>query len=150
MVNNLLFEDCKFSFYNDSTIEASGSGNVDFRQEHYLRIIGDTTGHSEGLFVDHVANLVFEQNLFDHNGYNDKIAGAEPTIFNHGLYVQYNNGQVTAIGNIFADTSATGAQFRTGGTILDNFFVDNPMGFQIGSSPAQSYTGPGLVGHGER
>ena len=135
-VNNLLVEDCKFSFYNDSTIEGSGSGNVILRRN----IISDNwdaaPDHSEGLYVDHVANLVLEQNLFDHIGWNSSVSGAEPNEFNHSLYIQYNSGLATVIGNIFANSAATGAQVRPGGTVIDNLFVHNPIGFQIGSSPS--------------
>jgi hypothetical protein len=143
-VNNLLVEDCKFSFYNDSTIEGSGSGNVILRR-NIIADNYDTTSHSEGLYVDHVANLVLEQNLFDHNGWNSSVSGAAPTIFNHNLYIQDTSGLATVIGNIFANASATGAQVRPGGTVIDNLFVHNPVGFQIGSSQAGMFASTATV-----
>ena len=136
-VNNLLVEDCKFSFYFANAIEGGPSGNVILRKNIITdNYSGNTTDHSEGLYLDNVANPVLEQNLFDHNGWNSSVSGAEPTIFNHNLYIQNNSGPATAIANIFANASATGAQFRSGGIITDNLFVHNPIGFQIGSSPS--------------
>ena len=130
--NNLLIEDCKFSFYNVSTIEGN-FGNVILRRN----VIADNYGaasHSQGLYVDHVANLVVEQNLFDHNGWNSSVSGAIPTIFNHNLYIQTTNGPAKVIGNIFANASSHGAQVRSGGTVIDNLFVRNPIGLVIGTS----------------
>jgi Ca2+-binding RTX toxin-like protein len=133
--DNFLIEDCKFSFFSDNTIEGSNSGDVVLRR-NIISDNWDTDGRCQGLYIDHVANPVFEENIFDHNGWNESIAGAEATIFSQGLYVQYNCGPVIATGNIFTDAAATGAQFRSGGIITNNLFVDNPVGFQVGSSPS--------------
>ena len=96
-LNNFLVEDTKFSFYNDSTIEGAGSGNIIFRR-NIIADNYDTNGHSQGLYIDHVANLILEQNLFDHNGWNSSVPGAEATIFNHNLYIQNTSGLATVIG----------------------------------------------------
>ena len=51
---------------------------------------------------------------------------------------QSNNGPVTFIGNISANSSSEGAQFRSGGTIIDNLFVADSLGFSVGDNPAGS------------
>jgi hypothetical protein len=132
--NNLLLEDCKFSFYTANTIEGSGSGNVILRRDIIVDNYSTTSLHSEGLYVDNVANLVLEQNIFDHNGWNSSVSGADPNIFNHDLYIQTTSGPATLIGNIFGDASSHGAQVRPGGTVLDNLFVRDPIGLLIGGS----------------
>ena len=76
--------------------------------------------------------LVLDGNLFDHNGWNAKIAGAEPTIFNHNVYIQTTNGPATLNDNIFANASSHGAQLRDGGTVTNNLFVHNPIGLLYG------------------
>src|SRR5262249_10109641 len=96
----------------------------------------DTIGHSAGLFALNIANLLVEENVFDHNGWNASIAGAEPTIFNHDLYIHDLNGPATVRGNIFANASSHGAQVRPGGNITNNLFVRNPIGLMIGSAEA--------------
>ena len=143
-LNNLLVEDCKFSFYTGNSIQGSGSGNVILRRDVIVDTY-NTNAHSEGLYVDNVANLILEQNLFDHNGWNTSIPGAEANIFNHDLYIQNTSGLPTVIGNIFANASATGAQFRPGGTIVGNLFVSNPISLQVGSTEAGMFASTATV-----
>ena len=140
----MLVEDTKFSFYTGNAIEGTGSGNIILRRD----IIVDnysTASHAVGLYVDNVANLILEQNLFDHNGWNASIPGAEANIFNHDLYIQNTSGLPTAIGNIFANASATGAQPGPGGTIVGNLFVNNPIGLQVGSTEAGMFASTATV-----
>jgi hypothetical protein len=133
-VNNLLIEDCKFRFYSTNTIEGGGFGNVVFRRNIIADNYDITPRHSEGLYIDKIANLVLEQNLFNHNGWNSSVSGADATIFNHNLYIQTTSGPATLIGNIFANASSHGAQVRPGGTVIDNLFVKNPIALLIGGS----------------
>jgi hypothetical protein len=132
-------EDCKFSFYDGNNIQypdvATGgmSNNVILRRN----VIADSyniTGHSEGLYVDNVANLVLEQNLFDHNGWNSSVPGAAPNVFNHNIYIQFTSGPATLIGNILAQASSHGAQVRPGGIVIDNLFIRDPIELLIGGS----------------
>ena len=78
--------------------------------------------------------LVLDGNLFDHNGWNAKIAGAEPTIFNHNVYIQTTNGPATLNDNILANASSHGAQVRDGGTVTDNLFVHDPIELLVGGT----------------
>ena len=121
-----------------------GIRKCNFTQKCHCKI-GDSDGHSNGLYVDTVANLVLEQNLFDHNGWNASIPGAEPTIFNQELYIQNTSGLPTVIGNIFANAAAGGAQFRPGGTIIGNLFVKDPISLQIGSTEAGMFASTATV-----
>jgi hypothetical protein len=85
-----------------------------------------------------VGNLVVEQNVFDHNGWNASIAGAEATIFNRNVYLQSNNGPVTFVDNISANSSSEGLQARSGGAISGNLFLANSAGIYIGENPGTS------------
>ncbi len=89
-----------------------------------------------GVYATNCAGLSCEENLFDHNGWNARIEGAEGNIFNHNLYIQSDNTEVTAIGNIFARAGSHGTQFRSGGTLVGNLFVHNPAAAFIGENPA--------------
>jgi hypothetical protein len=132
----------KFSYYSTGVIFNSGSGNATSSSVIlYRNIVVDSwsaTSHSQGLYVSGVGNLVIEQNLFDHNGWNESILGAEATIFNRNVYLQSNNGPVTFVDNISANSSSEGIQARSGGTISGNLFLANSAGIYIGENPGTS------------
>ena len=138
----VLLEGNRFSFYTtDIVFNSSNSNATSSTVTLYRNIVTDAwsaTSHSQGLYVSGVGNLVVEQNVFDHNGWNESIPGAEATIFNRNVYFQSNNGPVTFTGNISANSSSEGAQFRCGGTIFGNLFVSNSAGFSIGENPGTS------------
>ena len=100
----MLIEDCKFSFFSididvDGSLNASNDSNVSIRRNVIVDAYA-TDEHSQGLYVNSVNNLLIQENLFDHNGWNATVTGAGPTIFNHNMYLTAQNGPVTVIGNI--------------------------------------------------
>ena len=131
-----------FSYYGTGIVFNSGSSSVTSSTVTlYRNVVLDSwsaTSHSQGLYVGGVGNLVIEQNIFDHNGWNASIPGAAQTIFNRNVYLQSNNGPVTFVGNISANSSSEGAQFRSGGTITGNLFLADSAGFNIGENPGTS------------
>ena len=136
----MLIEDCKFSFFSididvDGSLNASNDSNVSIRRNVIVDAYA-TDEHSQGLFVNSVNNLLIQENLFDHNGWNATVTGAGPTIFNHNMYLTAQNGPVTVIGNISSNESS-GSQFRSGGTFTNNTFIHDPYGHNIG----QPYAG---------
>lgn len=132
----------KFSFYSTDIVfnnsEANISSSVVALYRNVVTNAWSATSHSQGLYVSGIGNLVIEQNVFDHNGWNASIPGAEATVFNRNVYIQFNNGLVTFTGNISANSSSEGAQFRAGGIISDNLFVANSAGFSLGESVGTS------------
>jgi hypothetical protein len=132
----------KFRYYTTGVIFNSGSGNATSSDVTlYRNIVVDSwsaTSHSQGLYVSGVGNLLIEQNLFDHNGWNESIPGSEATIFNRNVYLQSNNGTVTFVGNISANSSSEGIQARSGGTISGNLFLANSAGIYVGENPGTS------------
>jgi len=44
--------------------------------------------HSQGVYIDGIATLEIDDNLFDHNGWNSAIAGGGDTVFNHNAYIK--------------------------------------------------------------
>lgn len=94
------------------------------------KIAGVYVANSDGVFLD--------GNFFDHNGwaegYNPSMStsGAmPPSKFNHNLYVQGDNLDVTVRDNIFMRGSSFGAQIRPGGVIENNAFIDNNAGLNF-------------------
>ena len=134
----------KFSFYaTDIVFNSGSSAATSSTVTLYRNVVTDAwsaTSHSQGLYVSGVGNLVVEQNVFDHNGWNASIPGAEETIFNRNVYLQSNNGPVTFTGNISANSSSEGVQVRSGGTITGNLFLADSAGFSIGENPGTSST----------
>ena len=132
----------KFSFYGTDIVFNSGSGAATSSTVTlYRNVVTDAwsaTSHSQGLYVSGVGNLVVEQNVFDHNGWNASIPGAEETIFNRNVYLQSNNGPATFTGNISANSSSEGVQVRSGGTVTGNLFLADSAGFSIGENPGTS------------
>ena len=135
--SNILIEDTVVRFYKDNMVLGeTGLGLHLNNITLHRNIITDsysTDAHSQGLYADMGGTgLVLDGNLFDHNGWNAQIPGAEPTIFNHDVYIQTTNGPATLNDNIFANASSHGAQVRDGGTVTDNLFVHDPIGLYYG------------------
>lgn len=85
--------------------------------------------HSQGIYIDEVTGCTIEENVLDHLGWSEAVSGAEPkTIFKHGLYIQGDARDVSVLNNIIADSSATAAQLRSGGTFSGNLCLKNPIG----------------------
>lgn len=94
------------------------------------KIAGVYVANSDGVFLG--------GNFFDHNGWADGYdramstsAAMPPSKFNHNLYVQSNNLDVTVRDNIFMRGSSFGAQIRPGGVIENNAFIDNNAGLNF-------------------
>lgn len=98
-----------------------------------------------GVYIANTDGVFLQNNLFDRNGWAERydpamsIKGAmPPSKFNHNLYVQNDNMDVTIRDNIFMRGASFGAQIRPGGVIEDNAFIDNNAGLNFFSG--MSYT----------
>ena len=131
---NLLIEDCYFEGFKDNVTCESLNG--EFRNFALRRsVIVDswsTDGHSQGLFVIRTTGVVIEENLFDHNGWSEEVAGADPSQFNQNIYVQKGVTGVEFLGNITARASGAGVQLRSGGDAINNLMYANPLGMRFG------------------
>jgi hypothetical protein len=131
--NFIQIEDCKFSFYSTLIIQGAGTiQNFTIRRSVVADNYSSSGAHSQGIFTSGVNGLLLEENLFDHNGWNSNIAGAEPTIFNHNVYIQTDNTNVVFRNNISANASSHGIQLRPGGIATGNLFVHDPLGLLVG------------------
>lgn len=136
-----LIEDCKFSFYQvNISFETGPFQNVSIRRNVIVDAYNISPGHSVGLYANNIINPMIEENIIIHNGFNDDVTGAEPTVFNQNVYFNYQgpngddtsvSGPVTFRGNVSADASATGCQLRPGGTAYNNLFAANPIALTL-------------------
>lgn len=133
--SNFLIEDCMLErFVNGITIQSTAAGvyydNAVIRRnvivDSYIR-----GGHSQGMYALRVRGLTVEENVFDHNGYNEEYADAVPTIFNHNMYLSVLCTDVVVRRNISTRAASHGAQMRSGGTCEDNLFARNSLGFFV-------------------
>jgi cell division protein FtsB len=132
-IDYFLIEGCDFSFYtNNNIMPVSGQRKVVVRRTN-LRNNYSINSHSQGLYTQNVANLILEDPWFDHNGYNEQVAGAVRTQFNHGLYhsAVAGNGPLTVNGAIFSRNSNNGFTANWGGDILNVLSMRNAIGFHV-------------------
>jgi hypothetical protein len=132
---NLLIEDSVFQSYSTNIFispELSGPiTNVTIRRSIVIDSYA-VTGHSAGALLGGIDGLTLEGNLFDHNGYNNSVEGAEATIQNHNIYLVQDNKNVVVRDNIIANASSHGLQARAGGDIENNIFINNPVAMSFG------------------
>jgi hypothetical protein len=92
-----------------------------------------TSAHAQGLYMWNVRNWTVEDNVFDHNGWNTQVAGADPTIYNHNMYIDSQNPGGTIRNNIVANGAASGIMDRAGGIVTGNLVVNNPVSIIVGN-----------------
>lgn len=139
-VENFTFEGVLVEFFANNVdfngdIEAKDTYNVKnitFRRcvirNAYLP---NDIGHSQGMGAGRVDGLTLIENVFDHNGWNDKVARAHRTMFNHNIYI-HENKNVLLDGNLWARGSTMAVKLRSDEpgkmqnvVIRNNFFVDS-------------------------
>ena len=144
---DLLLEDCLFSGFKDNiVIQAVGDQyqNIELRRNVIIDSWSDS-GHSQGIFVKNCNGVLLEENVFDHNGWNEDVPGANPTTFDQNVYLQTDTFGVTFRGNLTSRAAAAGVQMRTGGNAIDNLMYSNGLGLRFGYSslswPEESASG---------
>ncbi|MFC2124335.1 right-handed parallel beta-helix repeat-containing protein [Bacteroidota bacterium] len=144
---NLLIEDCKFNYMQMGAYTTNKGGEGDLKNFKFRRniIIHAWAGESyyihelrtriQGLYLTGVDGILVEENLFDHNGWDEQIDGAGSTMYNHNIYMSTRNpnpDNIIVRGNILARASAHGLQLRSGGLVEDNLFVQNAINLNVG------------------
>lgn len=133
---DVLFEDCAFRMFAYNIVvdaETSGLHDLTIRRCLVLDAYGQNGSyHSQGLYMNNAHGVVIEENLFDHNGWHDSVPNAVPTMFNHGMYIHWQNTGVVVRKNFIARGCSHGVQLRSGGQIVDNVFVRNGIALLLG------------------
>jgi hypothetical protein len=153
--SDILFEDMMVQFYANTnfTVQTDVTGDIsDFRLRRSVVADAYFNKNSEGIYAQGVKGLLIEENVFDHNGWNNhaKLAGmgTGKTVFNHNMYVLSTCEDVTIRGNISTRASSHGFQARAGGIVEDNLVIDNPIGFSFGLVEGAGNPKPGgVTGH---
>jgi hypothetical protein len=137
---NVLIENCYFGkFLSNITIHDPilnrNPSRSNLKVRRSVLVDAYTTGvqNAGGFFIDNVDSILFEDNVIDHNGWSETIAGATATGFRHNTYFQVGNRNLIFRNNIVSRAAATGGSFRCGGIIHNNLFLSNPQNIQFGT-----------------
>tara|TARA_A100000171_G_scaffold51054_1_gene64204 strand:+ start:6311 stop:7999 length:1689 start_codon:yes stop_codon:yes gene_type:complete len=155
--DDILFEDmCVLGFKDNVILQAYPTTNNLVGLRFNGCVVADaysTSGHAQGFYVQGVNGLTIQHSVITSNGFNEDL-GAEPTIFNHNIYVQNGCSGIVVKDNIIADASSHGLQLRPGGIVEGNLFISNPLAllFGGGSYPEENgvsgYANHNLVMYG--
>ncbi|MBA3285686.1 MAG: hypothetical protein H0U27_11595 [Nitrosopumilus sp.] len=92
-------------------------------------IVDNTDGtRPQGIYTEKVDGFLIEENIFDKNGTRCKCTAST---FDHNIYLQQGNKNVSVKGNIIARASSHGLQLRSGGIAENNLFLENPINMFI-------------------
>ncbi len=151
--DDILIEDCMIRFGDIivQSYEGQVYRNVVLRRStvtgHYAH--GTCPSNAEhrpsGIYAHEVEGLTIEENLFDHNGWNEDVADACATMYNHNLYISESR-DVVLRGNLVLRASSMGMKIRsdvTGGfqglVVQDNFFMEGEIGLDIGGNTQEPH-----------
>lgn len=156
-VSDILIEDCHFHSYTNNVLTSHYREGAKPLTRFVIRrtIISrnfSTTRHSQGLYFGgsgqpQAANILLEQNIFDHNGWRKQnLDGSisrtdgQATIFNHNTYFSSASGVIfkenifirpSSIGNKW--TSSTSGESK--GIVIDNnLYIDGEVGISMGGN----------------
>lgn len=146
--NNVLIEDCSFRFFKDNIVVEGYSGaisNITIRRSlvEGAYCVGD---RAQGFYADTVNGVTLEENVFDHNGWNEKITAAADNGHNHNIYYSYSAANMVVRGNIISEGSSHGVLARSGGIIENNLFLRNAIGVAYGTANGATSTAGGVTG----
>lgn len=144
--SHLTIEDCVFEGYCLNLVfQGYGGRHHDFRLLRSTIIDSWTVhaigGHSQGLYAYAVDGLLIADCVFDHNGWNERVAGAGADVFSHNVYIDNDNTNVVVSGNVIANASSHGMQLRPGGSAIDNLFLRNSIALSVGGGDAPEPNG---------
>jgi Right handed beta helix region len=134
-----LVEDCLIEgFHTNVLVQGYYGRHSGFRLRRSVLVDSYTTSKepaSHGLYLSNSDDVLIEENLFDHNGWNEHVEGATPSLYRHNIYVQSGSGACTGVvarRNILADASSHGLQLRPGGVAFENLFLRNSIALMLG------------------
>lgn len=143
---DILVEDCLIEFYAGDVFQQDNTSahitGLTWRRNTVYGNYGRTQdgsyhdSRSQGIWSYRVDQMLLEDNLFDHNGWNENVAGGESNIYSHNIYLDQDNSHVTVRKNIIARASSHGLQLRPGGDVEDNLFLRNAITMFTASVPS--------------
>ena len=149
---DVLIQDCSFKYYMyNLDIETWPFSPVTSPTGFTISrdVVSDSyalNGHSEGLYASNINDLTITQCVFDHDGWNASISGAQQQGYNHDIYVSFDVTDVTVQDCVLAEASFAGIMARSGGNIDDNLFVNDVVAVSFGNANGADSTTGGVTG----
>jgi len=137
---DFLIEDVKVEFFSQGlnlqgSSESSPLKNIKIRRSVIVDSYSPASvGHSQGIFMRFAYNPLIEENIIDHNGWNESVSGAQRTKFNHNVYIQKDCLNPVFRNNITSRASSHGFQLRPGGSATGNLVMNNSIGGYISNN----------------
>lgn len=101
-------------------------------------VFGDSNspgqGHSQNIFIGNQDGWSLTESVLDKGG------ALEFTIFSHNLYGSETNGTLIVDGNTFTRAGSHAYQVRSGGRVVRNLSLQNPINGYVGDSAGQPST----------
>ena len=148
--DGLLIEGCHL-LYGEMVLQSFGTEHYDgievrrnvIEQSYHVDTCGQSsTYRPSGIYSSHVQNLLIEENVLDHNGWNEDVSSACASMFNHDMYL--NADHLVIRGNVIARASSMGIKMRSDTTgdaddlvFEDNLLVDGEIGIGIGGNSSE-------------
>jgi len=145
--SGLLIEDSHFT-YGELVFQSYGGLNYDgievrrsiIEKSYHVNTCNQSSKYRpSGIYASHVHNLTIEENLLDHNGWNEDVETACSSMYNHNLYL--NAHGLIIKNNLITRASSMGIKMRSDETygatdihILDNVFTEGEIGISIGGN----------------
>ena len=146
----LLLEDNQVESYAQNVTLSDWNGrpaDISFRRNLVLDAYPTASGvKSQGMYVTNSDRVTLEGNLFDHNGWDERVSFATTSMYNHNVYMQNTNTGVVVRDNVFANASSHGVQARAGGEFRDNLFLRNAVGLSFGFVNGGAVKAGGVTG----
>ncbi|HEX6810694.1 MAG TPA: hypothetical protein VF384_03630 [Planctomycetota bacterium] len=135
----VLFEDMKIErFFTNIRMQGAHVRGVKMRRSVIIDAFTTGSAHAQGIYVEGLKDLLLEECVFDHNGWNENVPGAIATIFRHNCYLQGDTNNCVVRGNIIARAGSHGLQARSGGVVHSNLFLGNSINLLVGSNTANN------------
>jgi hypothetical protein len=149
---SLLIEDCHI-LYGELIIQSYGKHHYEkvkirrniIEYNYHVNTCGQNAAYRpSGMYASHVKDLTIENNIFDHNGWNEKVASACATMYNHNMYLNANRLVVRE--NIITRASSMGIKMRSDTTgdancllFENNLLVGGEIGLSIGGNTKEKH-----------
>jgi hypothetical protein len=138
----LLVEDCLFESYINNLYFDEQSpndiSNITIRRCSILDAWSDIS-ISRGMYLARVEHGLIEENIFDHNGYNEDVSGAEGVSGNQHIHIRESCQDITIKGNILTQSANGAMLIRPGGIVEDNIFIRNPLAIIVSDDTSSDY-----------
>ncbi|MGA2085098.1 MAG: fibronectin type III domain-containing protein [Terracidiphilus sp.] len=155
--DDILIEDNYFHFLAGGIVVELDTGpapkNVRIRRNVITDQYAASGAHSQGAFLANIKNLLVEDNLFDHNAWNDQ-AGIAASIFNHHMYI-VDSYMATIRNNLMLRDESLSLKLCSyagttdafaGALLYNNLIFEGEVGISMGYGASAVLTGSAFTG----